>query len=96
MEDKETVVNEPTELEAAVAAYRQAVVAADPSLPLELIAGSTVAEVDASVEQARAVVARVRDQLRAEAAKSVPATPAGRTPIDPASLSAREKIALGL
>ncbi|GIW05569.1 MAG: hypothetical protein KatS3mg060_0374 [Dehalococcoidia bacterium] len=84
------------ELAAAVAAYREARLAADPSVPPELVTGETVAEIDASVERARAIVAQVRERLRNEVARAVPPPAVGRTPVDPATLSPREKIAYGL
>ncbi|MCS6801745.1 MAG: hypothetical protein RMM58_01255 [Chloroflexota bacterium] len=84
------------ELAAAVAAYRQARLAADPLLPPELVVGETVAEIDASVERARAIVAQVRERVRSEAAREVVPAALARTPVDPAALSPREKIAYGL
>jgi hypothetical protein len=84
------------ELAAAVAAYRAARLAAEPLLPPELVAGETVAAIDASLEQARAVVARVRERVQREAAREVAPAAPGRTPPDPATLSPREKIAYGL
>ena len=91
--DEETL---RTHLATAVAAYRRAVLATDPDLPDELVAGSTVAEVDAAVERARSVVARLKEQIRTNDAQRVPAGSTGRTPLDPASLSPREKIVLGM
>jgi hypothetical protein len=87
---------EASELERAVAAYRQALLASDPTLPPELVSGQTVAEVEASVERARAIVAHVRERLAAEAARAVPPPTTSRTPLDLSALSPREKIAAGL
>lgn len=83
-------------LAAAVAAYRRVVLDANPYAPPDLVAGETVAEIDASLERARAVVAQVREQIAAATAREVPAGVSGRTAVDLAGLSAREKIAYGL
>jgi hypothetical protein len=85
-----------TALDEAVAAYRRAVLAADPGLPPELVSGSSIAAIDAAVETARATVAKVRERVLAEAAKAVPAGAPGRTPPDLDSLTPREKIVLGI
>ncbi|MFN8533276.1 MAG: hypothetical protein U0556_06995 [Dehalococcoidia bacterium] len=45
---------------AVAAAYRRVVLDADHAAPPDLVAGETVAEIDASLERARAVVAQVR------------------------------------
>jgi hypothetical protein len=84
------------ELAAALAAYREARLAADPLVPPELVAGETVEEIDASLERARAIVAQVRERVRSEAARQVAPAAPGRTPLDPSALSPREKIAHGL
>jgi hypothetical protein len=83
-------------LDEAVAAYRRAVLAADPGLPPELVSGSSIAAIDTAVEAARATVAKVRERVLAEAAKAVPAGAPGRTPPDLDSLTPREKIVLGI
>ena len=84
------------ELAAALAAYREARLAADPLVPPELVGGETIEEIDASVERARAIVAQVRERVRTEAAREIAPAPRARTPVDPATLSPREKIAHGL
>lgn len=83
-------------LDEAVAAYRRAVLAADPGLPPELVGGSSIAEIDGAVEVARATVAKVRERVLTEAAKAVPAGSPGRTPLNLDSLTPREKIVLGI
>lgn len=84
-------------LAGAAAKYRDAVLAASPDLPAELVAGETIDEIDASIEVARLTVTRVRDHLEAQAH-------AGRTPVgaperrepDATRLTPAEKIRLGL
>lgn len=84
-------------LKGAVVRYRAAVLAGTPGVPQELIKGSTVEEIDASLELARRIVSRVREHLEAEAtARSVPAGSPPRTAADLSGLSAEEKIAYAL
>ena len=81
----------------AVAKYRAAVLAAAPGIPAELVKGDSIAEIDASLEQARGIVSRVRQQLESEAdANKVPAGAPERTPQDLSALSPAEKIAYAL
>ena len=84
----------------AVARYREAVLAAEPSLPPELVAGESLAEVDASVEAARRAVAQIRERLAAEAdqeaTRGFPVGSPGRLEPSVEGMSAAEKIALGL
>jgi hypothetical protein len=80
-------------LAGAVSRYRAAVVAAAPGVPEELLRGETVEEIDASLEVARGIVSRVREQIeRDSAAQSVPAGAPSRTPPDMSALSPAEKI----
>ena len=86
---------------AAVARYREAVLAAEPALPPELVAGDSLDEVDASAEGARRAVERIRERLAAEAGDAAArGFPAGAPPRadSPAGegMTAAEKIALGL
>ncbi len=62
----------------------------------ELVQGSTVDELNASVARAQAAYTSVAEQVRAAAAASVPAGNAARSGPDLALLSAQEKIAHGL
>lgn len=48
---------------AAVARYREALLTAAPELPAELVAGSTVEEIDAAIERARRIVEAIRERL---------------------------------
>ncbi|HEY49585.1 MAG TPA: hypothetical protein G4O13_06025 [Dehalococcoidia bacterium] len=84
-------------LSRTVARYRDAVLASIPGLPMELLKGETVDEIDASLELAQGIVSKVRQQLEAEAAAdSVPAGAPPRTPPDLSALSPVEKIAYGM
>jgi chromosome segregation ATPase len=82
---------------AAVARYREALAAAAPELPAELLAGDTVEAVDEAARRARELVARVREHLSAaESARPVPAGSPPRRGPDVAALSPAEKIRYGL
>jgi hypothetical protein len=84
-------------LSGAVAKYRSAVLASAPGIPEELVKGKSVDEIDASLELARGIVSRVRQQLEVEAeADKVPAGAPPRTPQDVSALSPAEKIAYAL
>jgi DNA repair exonuclease SbcCD ATPase subunit len=77
----------------AVAAYKEAVVQANPDLPAELITGDTIDAVKESVKNARAIVDKVRQEMEAQTAKTrVPPGAPGRAPVDFSGLSALEKI----
>jgi len=90
-----TVVKES--LSGAVAKYRAAVLATAPEVPAELVKGESINEIDTSLEQARGIVSKVRQQLEAEAeANKVPAGAPSRTPQDLSALSPAEKIAYAL
>ncbi len=81
----------------AAARYREAVLAHEPSLPADLVAGETVEDVDAAVERARQTVAQVRQRIEQEAASQrVPAGAPVRSAPDLSDLSPSEKIRLGL
>jgi hypothetical protein len=84
-------------LAGAVTAYRDAVLKTSPELPDDLVTGTTVAEIDASAEQARDLVAQVRQEVEAENVRQrVPAGAPPRTVPDVSGLSAREKIRFAL
>lgn len=95
----------------AVRRYREAVLAAEPDLPAELVGGETLAEVEAALGTARATVARVRDRLArageagaaagtmsgaAGAAAGFPVGAPGRRAPSTAGLDGAGKIARGL
>jgi hypothetical protein len=84
-------------LSGAVAKYRSAVLASAPGIPEELVNGESIEEIDASLELARGIVSRVRQQLEVEAeANKVPAGAPPRMPQDVSALSPAEKIAYAL
>jgi len=84
-------------LSGAVAKYRAAVIASAPGIPQELVKGDSLDEIDTSLELARGIVSRVRQQLEVEAeANKVPAGAPPRMPQDLSALSPAEKIAYAL
>ena len=84
-------------LSGAVAKYRAAVLASAPGIPQELVKGESLDEIDASLEMARGIVSRVRQQLEVEAeANKVPTGAPPRMPQDLSALSPAEKIAYAL
>ena len=77
----------------AVARYKDLIVQSNAGVLVELITGSTVAEVDESLKNAQVLVERVRQEVEAEAAKTkVPAGAPQRALLDVSALSPREKI----
>jgi predicted RNase H-like nuclease (RuvC/YqgF family) len=81
----------------AVAAYKELVVQANPGLVGEMIKGDTIEAINESAASAKALVARVKQEVGAENARvRVPAGAPQRTPPDFAALSAREKIQLAM
>jgi hypothetical protein len=104
---REAAEAQATRLNLAVAAYRQALLNGDPSLPPELVQGETVEEVDASLAKAQGVVEFVRRRvaeangaggpgpIAPPAVPRVPGGAPGRTLPDVAAMSAREKLIFG-
>jgi len=81
----------------AIAKYLDAVRAANPAIPRDIIAGETIEEIDASVEKAKAIADAVRQNLEAQAKEArVPAGAPTRGEISLEGLSPREKIAAGI
>jgi hypothetical protein len=84
-------------LASAAAKYRASALAAEPGVPGELVKGETVEDIESSLNAARDIVAKVRQQLDTEvAAGSVPAGAPPRMPPDLSALSPAEKIAHAL
>jgi GAF domain-containing protein len=82
---------------AAAARYREAVLRAEPALPPDLVRGESIAEVDGSLEAARAVVTQVRARMQAEAQEArVPAGSPPRGAPDLGALTPEQKIRYGL
>jgi hypothetical protein len=81
----------------AVAKYLDAVKLANPTLPGEVISGSTIDEIDASLAKATTIAGAVKASLEAEAKQArVPAGAPTRGEISLEGLSPREKIAAGI
>lgn len=82
---------------AAVARYREAVLASEPELPPELVRGDSLEELDASLDAARRAVAQIRERLMVESEqRGFPAGSPERRGPTTEGLSAAEKIAYGL
>ena len=81
------------QVELAVSRYRSALIAGAPDLPEELVQGSTIEELDRSVESARKIVEKVASSIEARAPDTrVPPGAPARRPVDVSGLSPREKI----
>jgi hypothetical protein len=81
----------------AVARYRAILLVTSPGVPEELLAGETVEEIDASLEQAQRIVSKVQLQLDNDVAlRGIPAGAPPRMPADLSSLSPEAKIAHAL
>ena len=85
------------ERRAALARYRETLLAQSPELPAEMVSGETLEAIDASAQAARELVARVREQVTAtDASRAVPAGSPPRRGPDVSAMSAAEKIRYGL
>jgi uncharacterized protein YhaN len=81
----------------AVSKYLEAARALNFTIPKDVIIGGTIAEIDASVEKAKAIADAVKATLEAQAKEAkVPAGAPTRGEISLEGLSPREKIAAGL
>ena len=77
----------------AVASYRAMVTEANPEVPDELLTGDTIDVINESLENARALIDRVKQGIEAEASRTkIPAGAPQRAPLDLSALSPREKI----
>src|SRR4029079_6965463 len=94
------IAEERERTRAVLERYRAAVLAADPSLPGELVQGATLEELDASLATARAAVGQIRDRLAWEGAgaadRGFPVGAPARNGPTTAGLSSSEKIRRGL
>jgi hypothetical protein len=96
-ETRAAAVSVSKSLAAAVGAYRELIVRGNPGVLADLVGGDTIEKVDASLQNARAIMARARQEVEAEAARvRVPAGAPQRAPQDLAALTAREKIQIGI
>lgn len=100
--DCEDEVAHAEDVEAAsggdIDAVRELVLRAHPDVVPELVRGSSVAELIASVEEARAAYARL-ETAWTDSRPEAPAVPAGGgavLPVDPETIPATEKIRRGL
>jgi len=97
----ETAAGELTQLKdvhsKAVSKYLEAVRLANSELPADVIAGSTIDEIDASIEKARAIAQSVKKAIEAQLREAtVPAGAPARGEISIDNLSPREKIVAGI
>jgi len=77
----------------AIASYKSLVVEANPGVPAELLTGDTIEAINESLENALALIDRVKQEMEAEASRTkVPAGAPQRAPLDLSVLSPREKI----
>ena len=97
----DTAMTELTQLKdahaKAISKYLEAVKAANPTIPGNVITGATVDEIDASAAKALSIATAVKANLEAEARQvKVPAgaPPRGEIPLE--ALSPRDKIAAGI
>ncbi len=93
VESDEKLVGVNNTLAQAVASYKNLAVESNPGVLAELVTGDTIDAVNESLEKARILVDKVRQEVVEEASRAkVPAGAPQRTPIDLSVLSPREKI----
>lgn len=84
-------------LDSTIGAYRRLVIDTHPYYSDELITGSSVEEIHASMRKADELIAKMRSGLQAELGSlSVPAGAPARSETDASTLSPREKIVEGI
>lgn len=77
--------------------YRALALEGSPELPEELVAGTTVDEIDQAIARARETVSKVRGHLESQAQSTrVPVGAPARSEADLSGLSAQDKIARGI
>ncbi|MEE8442669.1 MAG: hypothetical protein V3S37_02880 [Dehalococcoidia bacterium] len=96
--ERETELQEvQRQLTSAIALYREALLAAAPEVPEEMVTGTTPEELGASLARARQVVERIRSHIESQLAEQrVPTGAPIRSGVDLTSLSPQDKIAYGL
>ena len=83
--------------EAAVGAYRNQVLKANPLVPPEMVLGNSIADVDSAMEKAIALVGKIKEGVTQEIQQTtIPAGAPGRTPPDTSTMTTREKITQGI
>jgi hypothetical protein len=80
----------------AISRYREALLAAEPELPADLMRGESIEEVDAAAESARRAVTRIRERLVMEHPRPFPVGAPARDAGHRAPMSAQQKIVAGL
>jgi hypothetical protein len=81
----------------AISKYLDAVRAANPTIPQDIIVGDTIEDIDASLAKATTIAESVKASLEAQAKEAkVPAGAPTRGEISLEGLSPREKIAAGI
>ncbi|MDA0988931.1 MAG: hypothetical protein O2783_07410 [Chloroflexi bacterium] len=96
-ERQERVEEVESQLTRAVALYRTSLLAAEPEILEEMVQGTTVEEIDASLARARQMVEQVRTQMESQASQErIPFGAPVRSAPDISGLSPQEKILLGL
>jgi hypothetical protein len=84
-------------LDDAMSAYRKLAVSASPLYSEDIISGSSVEEIDASIKKVNGLVKKMRSSLEAELKDlTIPAGAPERSAPDTSGLSPREKIKQGL
>lgn len=76
--------------------YKTLALAGNPELPAELVEGGTVDQVEASIEKAKAIVAKVKARLAEQATQAVPGGAPVRAGPDVEALSPIDKIKYSL
>lgn len=82
------------DMESATAKYREVLVKANPTIPDELIQGTSIEELDRSVEKAQGVVEKIKSSI--EETSRIPVGAPVRSGVDISALSPPEKVAYGL
>jgi chromosome segregation ATPase len=85
----------------AITAYRDLVIKANPLVPTDLVQGSSIEEINASLEKATTLVGQIRQGIeqasqQQESNNSVPAGAPARGSEDFSAMTTREKITHGL
>ena len=81
------------DLTQAVASYKALVIESNPGVLAEIMTGDTIDQVNESLENARLLIDKVRQEMEAEASRvKVPAGAPQRASLDLSALSSREKI----
>ncbi len=92
-ESEEKLVEADSSLSQAVDSYQALAISTNPAVPAELVTGETIGAINDSLEKAKALVGKVKQELEAEIASiRVPAGAPQRMPLDLSALSSREKI----